>query len=112
MRFSNAIVLRPDIIAIHSYLGELRNIAINSRSLSSVTLDRLKKAEILVASRRVRKQKPDKAVDHVGGDEGDQDMEYILLASEQVAVVDDMIAYQQFGAAIYCAPQETILEGE
>ena len=39
-------------------------------------------------------------------------MEYDLLASNQVAVVDDMITYQQFGGAIFCAPQETILEGE
>lgn len=100
------------MLLIHSYLAELRNMAINLRLLSSITLDKLKKAEILVASRRVRKQKTDKAVGRVGGGEGDQDMEYLLLASDQVAVVDDMIAYRQFGEVVFCAPQETILEGE
>ena len=90
---------------------ELRKTAINFQSLSPATSAKLKKARILLGSRRRRKGSK-KATDRVGGDEADPDMEYDLLAPNQVAVVDDMIAYQQFGGAIFCAPQETILEGE
>lgn len=91
---------------------ELRNIAINSRLLNYTTSARLKKAPILVGSRRVRKQKSDKATDLVDGDEEDWDLEYDLLTPGQVAIADDTIALQQFGEVIFCAPQEDILEGE
>lgn len=91
---------------------ELRNIAINFRSLSYATSARLKKAAVLIGSRRVRRQKSDKATDLVDGDEEDWDLEYDLLAPNQIAVADDTIALQQFGEAIFCAPQEDILEGE
>lgn len=91
---------------------ELRNIAINFRSLSYVTSTRLKKAAFLIASRRVRRQKPEKAADFFDGDEEDWDLEYDLLAPNQVAIADDTIALQQFGEVIFCAPQEDILEGE
>ncbi|KAF9650775.1 hypothetical protein BDM02DRAFT_3140374 [Thelephora ganbajun] len=92
-----------------NYLVELRNIARNSQSFSSDTLAKFKKAAILIGSRRVRKWKSDKATDPVG--DGDGDLEYDLLAPNQVAIVDDMIALQQFGEDIFCAPQEDILEG-
>ena len=91
---------------------ELRNIAINFRSLSYPTSARLKKAAVLIGSRRVRRQKSDKATDLVDGDEEDWDLEYDLLAPNQVAIADDTIALQQFGEVIFCAPQEDILEGE
>ena len=96
---------------IHSYLAELRNIAINLQSLSHDTLEKLKRAPILAASKRIQEHEPDRATGHVGSNKGDL-MEYDLCASNQVAVVDDMIAYQQFGGVVFCAPQETILEGE
>jgi len=91
---------------------ELRNIAINFRQLGYATLARLKKAAVLIGSRRTRRQKSDKATDLVDGDEEDWDLEYDLLAPNQVAIADDTIALQQFGEAIFCAPQEDILEGE
>lgn len=91
---------------------ELRNIAINIRSLSYVTSTKLKKAPVLIGSRRVRRQKSDKSADPVDGDEEDWDLEYDLLAPNQVAIADDTIALQQFGENIFCAPQEDILEGE
>lgn len=90
---------------------ELRNLAINIRLLSHPTLTRLKKAAILICSRRVRKHRSEKAADLVDGDEEDWDLEYDLLASSQVAIADDTIALQQFGEVIFCAPQEDTLEG-
>lgn len=90
---------------------ELRNIAINIRSLSYPTLTRLKKAAILIGSRRVRKQRSEKVTDLADGDEEDWDLEYDLLTPNQVAIADDTIALQQFGEVVFCAPQEDILEG-
>ena len=112
MRSSNAIPSYDSNVVVDSYLVELRNIAINFKSLRPITSIRLKEAEILVASRRLQRQEDDEVTDHGGDDEEDQDLEYTLLPSSQVAIVDDMIAYQQFGEYIFCAPQENILEGE
>ena len=99
--------------ANRSYLVELRNIAINFRWLSYATSARLDKAAILVASRRVWRQKSGKATYFPDDDdEEDWDLEYNLLAPNQVAIADDTIALQQFSEVIFCAPQEDILEGE
>jgi len=98
--------------AVRSYLVELRNIAINSQTLNYATSARLRKAPILIGSRRVRRQKSGAATDPVDGDEEDWELEYNLLAPNQVAIADDTIALQQFGEDIFCAPQEDILEGE
>ena len=111
MRPSNPAFSHDSNGAVHSYLVELRNIAINAHLLSYATSARLKKAEILVGSRRVRKQKSDEVKNSADGNE-DWDLEYDLLAPDQVAIADDTIALQQFGEAIFCAPQEDILEGE
>jgi hypothetical protein len=73
---------------------------------------RLKKAAILIGSRRVQKQKTDNAMDLVYDDEEEPDLEYDLLAPNQIAVADDGIILQQFDETIFCAPQEHILEGE
>ena len=97
---------------LHSYLLELRNIAINFQLLSPATLARLKKAEVLLGSQRIRRQRSNNSSDPIAGDKGDLDLEYKLLPSDQVAIADDMIALQQFGEEIFCAPQEDILEGE
>ena len=91
---------------------ELRNIAINARSLSSVTTAKLETAAVLIGSRRVRRQKLNKAADLVDGNEEDWDLVYKLLAPSQVVIADDVIALQQFGEDIFCAPREDILEGE
>jgi len=112
VRLSNATVLHDSDNTVYSYLAELRNIAVNSRLLSPTTLSGFKQAKVLIGSRRVRRQQYDQVTDHIGGDEEDQDLEYDLRAADQVAIVDDMIAFQQFGGDIFCAPQEDILEGE
>ena len=100
------------LTVLFSYLAELRNIAINARSLDRATLTGLKGAAILVGSRSVRRQKSDKVLDPADGDEEDWDLEYDLLPPSRVAIADDTIALQQFGEDIFCAPQEDILEGE
>lgn len=112
MRSSNVVVSRDANGALRSYLAELRKIAINFQSLSHTTSAKLKKARILISSQRVQRQDPDGSTDHVGGNEKDQDMEYDLLDPSQVAIADDVIAYRQFCRDVFCAPQESILEGE
>lgn len=96
----------------HSYLVELRKLAIPLKTLTHPIFLRLKNAQILVGSRHVQNQGSNQATDHVGGDKEDQDLEYKLLSSNQVAIVDDTIGLQQFGEDIFCAPQEDALEGE
>ena len=94
---------------------ELRKIAITSWSLTHTTLARLKTSQILVGSRCVQNQEHDQATECVeGGEEGekDQKLEYKLLAPNQVAIVDNTIALEQFGEEIFCAPQDDTLEGE
>ena len=91
---------------------ELRNLATKFQSLSSATSAGLKEAAVLVGSRRVPREKSDKATNLGDGDEEDWDLEHDLLAPNQVAIADDTIALQQFGEVIFCAPQEDILEGE
>ena len=83
----------------------------NRRLLGPATLTRLKKASILIGSCRVRKQRSEKAADLVDGDEEEWDLVYDLLPPNKVAIADDTVALQQFGEAIFCAPQEDILEG-
>ena len=100
------------LTVLFSYLAELRNIAVNFKSLSPITSARLKKAGILVGSRCVQMWESNGTTDHVEDDEKEQDVEYDLFSPGQVAIADDAIAYQQFGRDIFCAPQETILEGE
>ena len=98
--------------SVCSYLVELRNIAIHLRSLNHATATKLKKAPVLIGTRRVRKQISEKATDLVDGDEEDWDQVYDLLAANQVAIADDTIALQQFGEVVFCAPQEDILESK
>ena len=68
--------------------------------------------EVLIGSRRIQRQRSNNASGPIDSDRGDWDLEYKLLAPNQVAIADDMIALQQFGENIFCAPQEDILEGE
>ena len=94
----------------YSYLGELCRIAITSKLLSSDALERLKEKKVLVGSRRIRREKSDKATD-LSDDEA-WNLEYDLLTPDQVVIADDMITFQQFGEDLFCAPQEDILEGK
>ena len=116
MRYLSAIVPCDSTdSAVCSYLSELSKIAGAIQSLTKATVDKLKKARILLGSRFVRSQESDQPAIHIEGDEEggneDQKLEYNLLPPGQVAVADDPIALQQFGEDIFCAPQDDTLEG-
>ena len=97
---------------VYSYLLELHKIAINFQLLSPTTIDGLKEAAILVGSQRVQRQGSNRATDPVNDDDEGWELEYSLLAPNQVAIVDNMTALQQFGREVFCAPQEEVLEGK
>ena len=75
-------------------------------------LGRLKKAPILLGSRRVRREKRQfkGGATEIDEDE-DWDYAYDLLVAEKVVVADDTNAYQLFGDVIFTCPQEDFLEG-
>ncbi|KAF9529296.1 hypothetical protein CPB83DRAFT_906254 [Crepidotus variabilis] len=90
------------------FLDELRNLAINSRSLSSTTMLRMKRAPILLGlKRKPRNQKKNDD----DWDEDEWDIVYDLKRPDEIIVADDTNAYQAFGDSLYAAPQEDILEG-
>ncbi|KAI0637255.1 hypothetical protein C8Q77DRAFT_1216014 [Trametes polyzona] len=98
-----------------NYLTELRNIAVNVRLVSSGTMARLKRAAVLLGSRRVRKGKP--ASDKKTGadapvelEEEDWEYQWDLLTPDKVVIADDTNAYQLFGDVVFSAPQEDLLE--
>ena len=112
MKTLKATVLCAPDNSVCSYLVELRNIAVNLWFLKHATTTQLKKAAILIGTRRVRKQRTEKATDLIDGDEEDWDQKHDLFAANQVAIADDTIALQQFGEVVLCAPQEDILESK
>jgi Protein of unknown function (DUF3684) len=69
---------------------------------------RMRRANVLLGSRRVKK---DSGKTSSEGDEDDWDLQDDLLQPSKVAIADDTNAYQLFGDRIFCAPQEDILEG-
>ena len=85
---------------------ELYKIAINFQTLSSITISKLKKAAVLLGSHCI--QQPEGPID----DDDGHHLEYKLLASNEVAIVDNITTFQHFGEVIFCAPQEDTLEGE
>ncbi|KAI0077558.1 hypothetical protein K474DRAFT_1750473 [Panus rudis PR-1116 ss-1] len=94
-----------------NYLSELLNIAVNRRLISPGTITRMKRAPILLASRRIKRSRTEKkgSLDEFD-EEDDWDLEYDLMRPSSVAVVDDTNAYQLFGEVIFSAPQEDRLE--
>jgi hypothetical protein len=100
---------------LRSFLTELRNIAVNDRLLSESTLVRLRRAQVLLGSRRVRRDKhSDGSGKKVAEDEYEEDdweYEYDLLPAGRVFIADDTNGYQLFGDAVFCCPQEDLLEG-
>lgn len=117
------VCLRPRCVHVlmeHSYLNELRNIAVNHRVFSGATMSRLKRSSVLLGSRRVKKPRPaekspsekSRPTDELADlEEEDWEHEYDLLPASQIVVADDPNAYQLFGNAIFTAPQEDLLEG-
>lgn len=92
-----------------SFLNELRNIAVNKRLLSNMTVARLKKSAVLLALQR-RASTDEKTKKEVDGDE-DWDVQYDLKRPDQIVIADDSNALQIFGDQLFIAPQEDILEG-
>lgn len=74
----------------------------------------MKRAPALLAARRVKKNGPSKHSQDASADqdEDDWDFEYDLMRPDQIVIADDTNAYQLFGASIFTAPQEDLLEGE
>lgn len=96
-----------------SYLTELRNIAVNRRLLSSGLISRMRRAPILLGTRRVRREKRQTKGTSIDQDEDeDWDYEYDLLLPEKVVVADDTNAYQLFADVIFTCPQEDFVEGK
>lgn len=101
------------VFPFHSFLIELRNIAINFRHISPSTLDRMKKAPMLLASQRKRRQVTEKGhAQPADLDEDDWDLQYDLRRADQIVIADDTNGYQLFGDQIFTAPQEDLLESE
>jgi hypothetical protein len=91
-----------------SYLFELRNLAVNRQRLEPVIISRMKESNVLLGTRRVKKD-GGKAL--YEGNQDDWDLQDDLLQPNDVAIVDDTNAYRLFGDRIFCGPQEDILEG-
>jgi hypothetical protein len=81
---------------------------VNKRLLTTGTIIRMKRSNILLGSRRLKKTGDKPSGD---GDEDDWDFQDDLLPPNKVAIADDTNAYQLFGDRVFCAPQEDILEG-
>ncbi|KAI0313421.1 hypothetical protein OF83DRAFT_1175689 [Amylostereum chailletii] len=84
------------------------NIALNRRMLSSASLMRMRRADVLLASRRKKRVVNEKS--NPDGEEEDWDHEDDLLRPDKVVIADDTNAYQLFGDSVFCAPQEDLLE--
>ena len=97
--------------AFDSFLNELRNIAVNSKQISSATLARMKKTPILLGTQR-KLTKNEKAPVSRDLDEEEWDLQYDLKRPDQIVIADDTNAHQLFGDSLFTAPQEDILEGE
>ena len=91
-----------------SYLFELRNLAVNRQRLEPGITSRMKGSNVLLGTRRVKKD-GGKALRE--GNQDDWDLQDDLLQPNEVAIVDDTNAYRFFGDRIFCGPQEDILEG-
>ncbi|KAF8170185.1 hypothetical protein K438DRAFT_1909340 [Mycena galopus ATCC 62051] len=87
-----------------NFLTELRNLAINQRQISSSTLGKMKKAPILLGTLR-------KASSSGDLEDDEKDLQYDLKRPDQIVIADDNNSLQNFGASLFTAPQEDILEG-
>lgn len=95
---------------MQSYLKLLREIAIQHRNLSVTLIDCIKKAKVLLGSRKTITNVPtanfnsDFKLDEL-------DFEWELLGPNDVVIINDNNAYQSFDCSIYGVPQEDLLEG-
>ncbi|KAG6908391.1 hypothetical protein DXG01_004820 [Tephrocybe rancida] len=91
------------------FLAELRNIAINHKLIKSGTIARMKRASILLGSKRKHRKSGEK-MDTEEFDEDDWEVQYDLRKAEEIIIADDTHALQAFGESFFTAPQEDILE--
>ncbi|KAL1743141.1 hypothetical protein HDZ31DRAFT_41634 [Schizophyllum fasciatum] len=91
-----------------NFLNELRNIAVNSAMVSSTTLTRMKRGNVLLGIQRKPRQATSKEAEL--DDEDDWELQYDLKRPDEIVVADDSIALQLFGDKLFTAPQEDILE--
>ena len=80
----------------------------NRLRLTPETTNRMKGSNVLLGSRRMKKDDGEALGE---GNQEDWDFQDDLLRPNEVAIVDDTNAYRLFGHHIFCAPQEDILEG-
>jgi len=95
-----------------SFLDEIRNIAVNKKNLSAVTIARMKRAPILLCSQRKVMEKSTHKTIGDESDDGEWEIGYDLKTAEQIVVADSTTTHQVFGAELFTAPQEDIIEGE
>ncbi|KAG6862295.1 hypothetical protein C0995_015992 [Termitomyces sp. Mi166 len=91
------------------FLAELRNIAVNHKLIKPGTIARMKKAAILLGSKRKPRKGGGEKVDFGDFDE-DWEVQYDLRKAEEIIIADDTHALQAFGDSLFTAPQEDILE--
>ncbi|GLB37239.1 putative protein of unknown function (DUF3684) [Lyophyllum shimeji] len=91
------------------FLAELRNIAVNHKLIKSGTITRMKKAAILLGSKR-KPRTADEKGDPDDFDEDEREVQYDLRRAEEIIIADDTHAHQAFGDSFFTAPQEDILE--
>jgi len=115
---THAVVLQDEwqlIFDSYSFLAELRNIAVNARSISSATMMKLRKAPVLLGAQRIlhsRASSNSHEKHHPEDDDDDAwEIQYDLKRPDQIVIADDNNMYQVFGDSIFTAPQEDILEG-
>ncbi|KAF9484470.1 hypothetical protein BDN70DRAFT_910674 [Pholiota conissans] len=90
-----------------NFLAELRNLAVNIKSISSGTMLRMKRAPILLGLQRKPKKQTKSADDW---DEDEWDITYELKKASEIIIADDTHSYQAFGDSLFTAPQEDIIE--
>lgn len=81
----------------------------NHKFIKPGTITRMKKAAILLGSKRKPRNGAEK-VDFDDFDEDDWDVQYDLRKAEEIIIADDTHALQAFGGSFFTAPQEDILE--
>jgi Protein of unknown function (DUF3684) len=81
---------------------------VNKRRLKPIITSGMKRSNVLLGSRRVKKGGGEALGE---GNQEDWDFQDDLFHPSEVAIVDDTNAYRLFGHRIFCAPQEDILEG-
>ncbi|KAH0825764.1 hypothetical protein J3R83DRAFT_8923 [Lanmaoa asiatica] len=95
-----------------SFLAELRNLAVNSHTITNGTMSKMKISPILLGIRRQKASKAlfDKTSLAEWDEEGWEDLHDLRKPSE-IVIADDTNAYQLFGDSVFAAPQEDLLEG-